>query len=141
MGTHYIGFDSKAALKPLHPQCLICDSMPVFATLPVVLTLWSVEQSEPDHWIMQMKLFLGKKKKLNIYWSVLCALLGSIDIIEETVVWRSQGGGGEGHCAHATAVLALEPTEPSPSLFSQRENYPVILWAVSDSRCAWLTFT
>lgn len=39
MGTHEAGFDNKAAVKTSHPQCLICDSMPVFATLPIVLPL------------------------------------------------------------------------------------------------------
>lgn len=46
MGACYVGFDNKAAVKTSHPQYLICDSVLVFSTLPLVLALWSVEQSE-----------------------------------------------------------------------------------------------
>lgn len=59
MGTCYLGFGSKTAIKPSHPQCLVS----VHQRLPPFLLCWLCglwSSLKTDHWIMQIKISPGQ---------------------------------------------------------------------------------
>lgn len=55
MGICCIGFDSRAALKPLHPRSLICASTPALPPFPSCSLCALRSSLKTDRWIMQIK--------------------------------------------------------------------------------------
>lgn len=133
MGTCYLGFGSKAALKPSHPQCLISDCTSVCHHSCCVGSVVCGAVLKQITELCKLKYPQVNKKKKIFFNDPLsgAVLLGSMDIIEETVAWRSRGDGGEGDCA-----LCLPPHvgpwahTALPEPLQSAEISPGFLWTV-----------
>ncbi|EOB02618.1 hypothetical protein Anapl_09459 [Anas platyrhynchos] len=86
MGTCYLGFSSKAALKPSHPQCLVSDCTSVCHHSCCVGSVVCGAVLKQITELCKLKYPQVNKKKIVFNDPVSGAvLLGSMDIIEETV--------------------------------------------------------
>lgn len=132
MGTCYLGFGSKAALKPSHPQCLVSDCTSVCHHSCCVGSVVCGAVLKQITELCKLKYPQVNKKKIVFNDPVSGAvLLGSMDIIEETVAWRSWGGGGEGDYALCLPPhVGPEAHTALPKPLQSAEISPGFLWTV-----------